>query len=259
MSHDKILENLKTKSKGNPPVALLLHDFVNEKLLYDNGMVEQGYWDNYLMEVNSRVKDLEDEKQRADMPDKVVNSRRIFISYSGKDREITEKVFNYLQNHPGAEIFWDKVSMEAGEEIGKRLEMEIQAAEFFLIMVSANSLRSSWVNKEAMMACMNNESGLGARIIPIVIEDSFYDNNTLLRKEIMDFFDSKVKELSGLTKERVDKESGEDVFRSPLEDYKTQRRNFTKVINMLNDRATVRMTEGHFETAMEKIVQLFSK
>lgn len=255
MMHDELLEDLKTKSRDSWHVSLLLYDFINEKKLYDNGMVEQAYWDNYLTEITGRLKQLEKDAYESN---EAVASRRIFISYSWKDREMAEKIYNYLRNYK-VNTFWDVISMEAGEEIENRLELEIQSAEFFLIIVSENSLRSSWVNKEAMMARMNIENGLGSRIIPIVIEERFYDNDDSLVKDILDYFDEKISRQSRWMKERIDKDSGEDIFQSQRAEYKLQRDNFWKIMKTLKERATVRLTDGHFESGMQRIIHIFNK
>jgi hypothetical protein len=89
----------------------------------------------------------------------------IFISYSRKDQDFSERIVSALVNE-GFEPWIDWKNIPKGEELGKEIEQGIEEADIFLFLVSPSSTQSEWCNKEIAHAVKN-----GKRILPVIILD----------------------------------------------------------------------------------------
>lgn len=94
----------------------------------------------------------------------------IFISHSSLDKPFARKLDAAL-SRCGADVFLDERSIEVGQSIPKRIAEGIQAATYFVLVVSANSNQSKWVQDELDRATMRAVSGAGALLMPVRIED----------------------------------------------------------------------------------------
>jgi hypothetical protein len=74
--------------------------------------------------------------------------KRVFISYSSKDRETVAAIATAYQA-AGVEHFFDRTSLKSGEEWSPRLRKEIDRADLFHLCWSRAAAASEWVEKEA--------------------------------------------------------------------------------------------------------------
>ncbi len=74
--------------------------------------------------------------------------KRVFISYSSKDRETVAAIATAYQA-AGVEHFFDRTSLKSGEEWSPRLRQEIDRADLFHLCWSKAAAASEWVEKEA--------------------------------------------------------------------------------------------------------------
>lgn len=74
--------------------------------------------------------------------------KRVFISYSSKDRETVAAIATAYQA-AGVEHFFDRTSLKSGEEWSPRLRREIDRADLFHLCWSKSAAASEWVEKEA--------------------------------------------------------------------------------------------------------------
>lgn len=95
-----------------------------------------------------------------------LNGKKVFFSYSHKDKEYMESIQSALQNAP---IDWilDERNMDAGERIAKFMH-NVQRMDALVVLISANSLRSPYVLKEVQIARESNVT-----IIPLHLDESF--------------------------------------------------------------------------------------
>jgi hypothetical protein len=73
--------------------------------------------------------------------------KRVFISYSSKDRETVAAIATAYQA-AGVEHFFDRTSLKSGEEWSPRLRQEIDRADLFHLCWSKAAAASEWVEKE---------------------------------------------------------------------------------------------------------------
>jgi hypothetical protein len=88
--------------------------------------------------------------------------KRVFLSYSSKDRETVSAIATAYQM-AGVEHFWDRASLKSGEEWHPRLRREIDRADLFHLCWSKAAAGSEWVEKEAGYALTRRRRSNGKR------------------------------------------------------------------------------------------------
>jgi len=74
--------------------------------------------------------------------------KRVFLSYSSKDRETVSAIATAYQM-ASVEHFFDRTSLKSGEEWSPRLRREIDRSDLFHLCWSKSAAESEWVQKEA--------------------------------------------------------------------------------------------------------------
>ena len=90
--------------------------------------------------------------------------QKIFISYSRKDIDFVRKLAGDLEK-ASYDVWWDITDLRGGDDWVKTLPAAIAAAEYFIIVLTPNSVNSEWVQKEYTQALT-----LRKKIIPIMFE-----------------------------------------------------------------------------------------
>ena len=73
---------------------------------------------------------------------------RVFISHSARDRWIARQIERELESLDGVATFRDEKNIAGGERITERIRGEIFACDELVVIFSAASQVSSWVNIE---------------------------------------------------------------------------------------------------------------
>ena len=92
-------------------------------------------------------------------------NKKVFISYSHKDREVCSKIDSLLEKQPGFEVWYDR-ELVPGEIYRKKIAGVIRDANYFILLLSNAAANSDWVYDELEYA-----KKLRKRILPIWIED----------------------------------------------------------------------------------------
>jgi hypothetical protein len=87
---------------------------------------------------------------------------KIFISYSRRDIDFVQRLAKDLQAN-GIEVWYDLSGLEVGTRWGKEIQNGIQQSQYFLAVLSPNSIESEWVEKEFFYA-----NSLKLKIIPVL-------------------------------------------------------------------------------------------
>jgi hypothetical protein len=91
----------------------------------------------------------------------------VFVSHSSLDYDLVgNRIVEPLQSR-GLEVWYSRDSIHAAEEWEKRIRQALTGCEWFLVALSANSVRSEWVRAEVDWAL---EHRLG-RLVPVLIDD----------------------------------------------------------------------------------------
>ncbi len=91
-------------------------------------------------------------------------AKKIFLSYSRKDKTFAEKVAIDLEKL-GYDVWWDLTDIDGGDRWAKEIQEGIMHSQILAIIVSPNSIASEWVEKEFVFA-----SKQGLKIVPLLYE-----------------------------------------------------------------------------------------
>jgi hypothetical protein len=94
---------------------------------------------------------------------------RIYVSYSHRDAEVVHRITERLRAD-GHEVWIDSQSLLPGDNILQKLEQGLEAADVLIVVVSRNSFRSEWVQREFSAIALQQISKREQRIIPVRID-----------------------------------------------------------------------------------------
>ncbi len=89
--------------------------------------------------------------------------QKIFVSYSRKDIDFVRKLAGDLET-AGYDVWWDITDLQGGDDWVRKIPSAIAASQYFIIVLSPNSIESEWVRKEYTQAL-----NLRKKIIPIML------------------------------------------------------------------------------------------
>ena len=89
---------------------------------------------------------------------------KIFLSYSYNDRAWAKQFAIALETE-GIDVWFDR-DIALGEDIREQIQSALRASNTLIVLLSSNSVKSSWIFFELGAAVAGNK-----RIIPIVIDD----------------------------------------------------------------------------------------
>ncbi len=95
---------------------------------------------------------------------------RVFVSYAHEDREFVERLVDDLREQ-GADLFYDRLSIQPGESIVRRVSAELDASDYILVVLSHASIDSGWVNAELDAAFMRECDARTTLILPVIFSD----------------------------------------------------------------------------------------
>ena len=104
----------------------------------------------------------------------------VFISYSSVDIEIAKKVEAKLKEKQ-IEVIRDEISTHAGQKI-ENFITTIKNVDSVLLIVSQNSLRSTWVSKEIIATLDNHKNLLTCYIDKSFLDYQFWEDLKVLAK-----------------------------------------------------------------------------
>lgn len=88
---------------------------------------------------------------------------RIFISYSRKDIDFARKLAGDLET-AGYDVWWDITDLRGGDDWVRNIPEAIKTSQYFIVVLTPNSIESEWVRKEYTQAL-----SLRKKIIPIML------------------------------------------------------------------------------------------
>lgn len=94
----------------------------------------------------------------------------IFISYNHADRHFAENLaMNLVQNKH--RVWIDRWELSAGDSLIDRIEEAVQGADAILVLLSNNSIESTWCRKELKSGLIRELEEKSVIVIPILIDD----------------------------------------------------------------------------------------
>jgi hypothetical protein len=97
--------------------------------------------------------------------------KRIFVSYSHADKDFVGVLTNSL-GREGFRVWIDGLALRAGDNFAIDIERAINEARFMIVVISRESVKSRWVQREIRSA-LDRQAEFGElTIIPILVDDS---------------------------------------------------------------------------------------
>ena len=88
---------------------------------------------------------------------------KVFISYSRKDIKFARRLAGDLES-AGFDVWWDISDLKGGDDWVRFIPAAIEACQFFVVLLSPDSVKSEWVSKEYSYALR-----LRKKIVPAMI------------------------------------------------------------------------------------------
>jgi hypothetical protein len=98
-------------------------------------------------------------------------SKKVFISHSTKDREFVRKLVADLICFGGVKIWYSEWELRVGDSLRQKIEDGISQSNLLVIVLSPNSVKSSWVNQELSAAFVRELARQEVFILPVLIGD----------------------------------------------------------------------------------------
>jgi len=108
---------------------------------------------------------------------KPINFYSCFISYSNKDQEFAQRLYNDLQGN-GVRCWFDRENLKIGDKYWHRIDESIRLYDKLLVILSENSVASTWVENEVMAALEKERQPLGKTVLfPITLDNAVMETN----------------------------------------------------------------------------------
>lgn len=104
------------------------------------------------------------------------NERVAFISHSTRDKPFVRKLAADLVAN-GVKVWLDEQRILVGDSIPEKIAQGLADSDFFLIVVSQNSVDSPWVKKELNSALVHEIERRKVAVLPIKLDDANMPNS----------------------------------------------------------------------------------
>jgi hypothetical protein len=94
----------------------------------------------------------------------------VFLSHNHADKEFVRKLERDLKNH-NVECWLDEAEMKIGDSLLEKIIKGIHKAEYFVVILSPDSINAPWVVSELDVAMNLQIRGKPIKILPIMLKD----------------------------------------------------------------------------------------
>ena len=95
----------------------------------------------------------------------------VFLSHSDHDREFVSHLANVIRDH-GIPSWYSRTNIIGAQQWHDEIGLALNRCDWFVIVLSSNSVESLWVKRELLFAL--EQSHFGERIIPLLYQDCDY-------------------------------------------------------------------------------------
>lgn len=99
-----------------------------------------------------------------------VRQRKIFLCHATEDQEFTRRLA-YALYKKGMVVWYDRWAMQVGDSIADKINAGIRESRFMGVVLSENSVKKPWCNREINAALMRQIEKQGIELLPIMLED----------------------------------------------------------------------------------------
>lgn len=95
---------------------------------------------------------------------------KIFLSHSSKDKPFVEHLAKDILALD-IEVWLDKWEMRVGDSLYDKIAQGLETSDYLVVVLSKNSVNSSWVRKELNAFLCDEISSNNVKILPVLIDD----------------------------------------------------------------------------------------
>lgn len=104
----------------------------------------------------------------------VDHSKRIYLSYAEPDREVAFRLHSVFGALLGNQVYIRDFDLNGGELVAQAISEAVGQANWFVIVLSKNSINSNWLKREADIATLRSVESEDFRIAVVKIDDITY-------------------------------------------------------------------------------------
>ena len=108
-----------------------------------------------------------------------------FLSYSSKDTEFTEKLYDNLQGK-GIRCWYAPEDLKIGDKFRKEIDSTIRLRDKLIVVLSEESIRSDWVEEEVDTALAEEKRTGKLILFPIRIDDAILETDQYWARRIQE-------------------------------------------------------------------------
>lgn len=152
----------------------------------------------------------------------VADSKKVFISYSSKDKAFAQLIKNELTTTTGVEVWLDTDKIRPGDRVSSVIQEGLTASDYFVVLISNNSNQSIWVKQEISLA-FQLAGSKKLSVVPVLLPGAdvpfeftgllYIDARTSASDGIIrlrDFFKAQNSSVSSLEKRSLVRKSADD-------------------------------------------------
>jgi hypothetical protein len=256
-------EALRLLVQANPDAILLQSQFYGAKKQYSLGVLEFAEFGRIQARVNFAAlemasklpSDAKPVNQPAHNPvgertQQAKASASVFISYNHNDAFPMRAVKAFLEDHD-IKVFVDFQDMNVGDKIEDFIDKALKDNGIILSIISQNSLKSGWVNKELSAALLLKK--YDKKWIPVALDNKCFE--PAFYNETMDEFDLKIQNLNKEIQATLEKNRDISPFTDELKRLRSLQNDFGETIQALKGHLVVDISGGSFDSGMAKVVK----
>lgn len=261
-------EALALLAQHSSDALLLQARYNNGKKQYNMGLIEFSEWQRTQAQINYAALELSNSlKGLPSAPVQSTSGTRanassstapttpkqqtgVFISYNHNDFFAMRTVKDFLEDN-GIKVTVDMQDLGVGDKIESFIDKALKDNQFILSIISSNSLKSGWVNKELSATLLLNK--FDKKWLPVLLdrkcfEPSFYN-------ETMDEFDLKIKNLNKEIQVTLKKNRDIRSFTDELERLKDLQNDFGQTIKSLKGHYVEDISGNLFDFGMSRVLK----
>jgi len=96
--------------------------------------------------------------------------KKVFISHSSKDKKFAKWLCADL-THSGHSPWLDEWEIKVGESIPEKIERGVEEADFVIVILSQNAIKSKWVEREWHSKYWDEVSSGEIQVLPVLFEE----------------------------------------------------------------------------------------
>jgi formylglycine-generating enzyme required for sulfatase activity len=181
----------------------------------------------------------------------------VFISYSHQDQEAKDELVALLKQE-GISYWLDETSLLAGDIIQDKINEGLRESRYTILLVSKNSLLSTWVSYESLMRLKQEIFENQNRFIAIIIDKAVFDDKIAFK--MYDNFEAEIENQEQLRQEARKRKIKTELYNTRIERLEEILPQITDIIHKIVGKLAINFTdESRKLQEIEKLLNTIDK